>query len=119
MPLSLPQLQCPHLFLWRLHLVLKSLRLAEYWDVVIWIQHNKVIPKFSLHQHGKGNPFLVIVVLPHQAFCCLFLARAWQVEQDRQHLERQAAERQRAEVHEEMQRLETFGYKKLGSVMCG
>ncbi len=41
------------------------------------------------------------------------------MEQERQHLERQAAERQRAEVHKEMQRLETFGYKKLGPLLCG
>lgn len=52
-------------FYWgRVRLVLRSWRLAEYWDVVIWIQHDKAIPQFSLkHQH-----VLVIVVLPHQAF---------------------------------------------------
>lgn len=37
------------------------------------------------------------------------------MEQERQHLERQAAEQQRAEVHKEMQRVETFGCKKWGS----
>lgn len=57
-------------FYWgRVRLVLRSWRLAEYWDVVIWIQHDKAIPQFSLkHQH-----VLVIVVLPHQAFWCLLL----------------------------------------------